>query len=129
MRVTAGHRTGIRRAVMGVLLVPFLLLSLFASGTMLARASGQVAIVICVGEMLVTRYVPADQAPPGETPAHAAGDCPWDEALRTALDGLPETLPPAPTTVTAIWLGMHRAEGLRSATRRSGPIRGPPQAA
>lgn len=129
MRVIARHRTGIKRAVMGVVLVPFLLLSLFASGTMLARVSGEVAIVICVGDTLVTRFVPGDQAPPGKTPDHAASECPWDEALRTALDGLPQTEASAPTTVTALWLGRRSAQDLASAPLRHGTIRAPPQAA
>lgn len=113
---------------MGVLLVPFLLLSVFASGTMLARASGEVAIVICVGDTLVTRYVPAAQAPPGEGPEHAASECAWDEVLRNALPDIPPTVPPAPGTLVALGNGEDEGQDLPPAPRHHGTIRGPPQA-
>lgn len=129
MTVSTGHRTGIARAVMGALLLPFLLLSLFASGTMLARSSDSVAIVICIGDTLVTRYVPADQAPPGDAPAPHADSCAWDEVLRTALPVLPAVLAAAPKALAAVRFGPGGARDATVAAPRRGTIRAPPQAA
>ncbi|WP_055082300.1 hypothetical protein [Jannaschia donghaensis] len=79
--------TRLRRAALCALLLPFLLASMLAAGTMPVRAdTGLVTIVICIGDDLARIVVPADEAPPGHAPV-AHPDCPWEDAASPALPG------------------------------------------
>lgn len=127
MRHTGSIGPDLRRAALGALLLPFVLLSMLAAGTMPVRAlTGEVDLVICVGDALVTISVSADEAPPGEAPANHP-TCPWDEAARPALmqPGIVSgTVPARLRPVT--FPGSNAVADVR---RRVGPItnRGPPR--
>jgi hypothetical protein len=88
--------------------------------------TGEVNLVICVGDALVTISVPADHAPPGEAPVDHP-TCPWDEAARPALlePGTMSGL--APTRLRPVTFPASSA--IADVRRRVGPItnRGPPR--
>lgn len=126
MRQSGPLRHELRRAGVCALLLPFVLLSMLAAGTMPVRAaSGQVELVICAGDTLVTVTVPAHRAPPGE-PRDAHRGCVWDDAARPLLAIADVTQVDAPSRLVPMaFSSVVRTIDMR---RRTGPVanRGPP---
>ena len=120
--------TKARRAVAAALLLPLLLLSAVAAGTMPARAlDGTVEIVICTGDAFVTMRVPAEDAPPGETPASDDPSCPWADAATPALAQVSDPTPLPPSGLHAArFVPPARDSDIRVLTRRVSN-RGPPR--
>ena len=111
---------------MTTLLLPFVLASLVAAGTMPERGAGGVEIVICSGSELVAITVPADQAPPG-APLHPSKTCPWDLASHPIVPAIVAEMDHASSKEmwSTAWMTPAKVSDRRTLLRRVSN-RGPP---
>ena len=118
----------LRRAIASALLLPFVLLSMLAAGTMPVRGEQGVELVICLGDSLATITVPADEAPPGKAPKRRHVACPWNEAAQPALAATPVLPIIAPATLSPVTYPPAAAPRDIRARIRQVTNRGPPVA-
>ena len=116
------HRNTLRAAVNWIAVLPFLLLTFMAPGTMPANVAGGVEIVLCTGDGFETITIGPDGAPVEQS--HAP--CFWGlQAHSVAVLGdairLPEFFAPVPVTDSPAPQGWHGRLAFNENSARAPP--------
>ncbi len=108
MRMLAGMGDWGRALGLWLLVVPFLVVQVFAGGVMLARDGGGLAVVICTGEGLVEMVIGPDGEPVEK--AHSVA-CDWGVVGQGAV-AVPGGVVPGVEGVAGDVVWLHAAGGL-----------------